>query len=78
MYRFLSKNKMRKFLLFLLVAGTSVSMSCGSEKLNEAGSATQISVEEMEKSSSATDQAETTTANIDSTAIILADTTASN
>ena len=74
----LSKNKMRKFLLFLLVTGTSTSMSCGSENLSEAGSATQISMEEMEKSSAATDQAETTTANIDSTTIISADTTVSN
>ena len=69
---------MRRYLLFLLGAGISTSMSCSSEKLSEAGSASQISVEEIEKSSAATDQAETTTANIDTTAIILADTTSSN
>ena len=73
-----SENRMRKFLLFLLVAGTAASMSCGSERLSEAGSNVPISVEEMEKGSAATDQAETTTANLDSTAVISADTTASN
>jgi len=68
---------MKKILLLLLAAGSLNLISCEAKKTGENGSA-DISVSDMENSTAATDKAETTTAAIDSTAIITADTTGSD
>ena len=69
---------MKSFLLLLLAVGSFNFISCNSKTTSEVGAATDISADGIENSTAATDQAETTTAIIDSTAVTNADTTEDN
>jgi len=69
---------MKNFLLLLLAAFSFNFISCDSKTTSEVGAAADISADDIENSTAATDQAETTTTIIDSTAVINADTTEDN
>ena len=65
---------MKQLLLLLLAAGTLNFISCNSQKADAGISSGEISVEDIENNTTATDQAETTTAMVDSMAVITSDT----